>query len=441
MRSPLLGTKKKDHKYILRVENGGKGNYRYFYTKEEVDAYKKAQKEQKPKATTQTKDDKLGFFIPVPSSWLPEHPWWERFITPSTVTPNPTIKPANPSNPSNPLIPSNPVDTTPKRKIRPIDESSPYPPSPKYPLPAEVSPGIYPKTSNFVGFASIKLLKEKEKESNWFSNFFNNTGSTSDFIDTQFPFSYADSVEAPKRNIPPLVDELVEQSLPKISGIHSIEDDQLATNPNYTERWATEKQYFINCQNCTYAWVMRRRGYDVEAKPNYGEGDDEYSGNTMEDGNIFVNPSGAMLKNCSDKRQAALNFIKEVLGYGEGAYGSLGVHWELGGGHSLVWSVENGNVIIRDAQVGDVYNSTDAIIALFNDVVTTKDFSDRKTGSDGYNRVLVAANPVIWRLDDCDVTDEILKHVKPSSVSHSEDVDYLANCIFTGMEWALQHGL
>ena len=50
---------------------------------------------------------------------------------------------------------------------------------------------------------------------------------------------------------------------PRISGDHSIEDDLAATNPRFSEGAEWQK----NCQRCVGAYEMRRRGFDVSARP------------------------------------------------------------------------------------------------------------------------------------------------------------------------------
>lgn len=48
------------------------------------------------------------------------------------------------------------------------------------------------------------------------------------------------------------------------------EADRSRSNPNYAE----SREYRINCQTCVVAYEMRRRGYDVEAKPKCTEEQD-----------------------------------------------------------------------------------------------------------------------------------------------------------------------
>lgn len=51
--------------------------------------------------------------------------------------------------------------------------------------------------------------------------------------------------------------------LPKKVSVYSSYEDMKATNPHYNDSY----QYQINCQRCVPAYEMRRRGYNVTAKP------------------------------------------------------------------------------------------------------------------------------------------------------------------------------
>ena len=55
-------------------------------------------------------------------------------------------------------------------------------------------------------------------------------------------------------------------ALPRKKAPGTLADDRAATNPKYHEG----NEYKINCQRVVQAMEMRRRGYDVQAAPNYG---------------------------------------------------------------------------------------------------------------------------------------------------------------------------
>ena len=72
--------------------------------------------------------------------------------------------------------------------------------------------------------------------------------------------------------------------------------------------------------------------------------------------------------------------------YGEGARGHLGLYWKMGGGHDVIWEVENGEVVIRDCQI--------------NQVVELEDYLSR---SSSYDYV---------RTDNLEPTEDILRTVR-----------------------------
>ena len=143
-----------------------------------------------------------------------------------------------------------------------------------------------------------------------------------------------------------------------------------------------------NCSNCSAAYELRMRGYDVEAKPVtdgyngrgdrfydyfenaevlniYGDGStsviDEkfahkYSGGTL---------TGADVKRYKDECDFAKNDQKYTASAIEkaikdnnppGSRGMIDVNWNDGGAHSIIYEVDSsGTVTIRDAQTYDVY--------------------------------------------------------------------------------------
>lgn len=52
-------------------------------------------------------------------------------------------------------------------------------------------------------------------------------------------------------------------TFPRIKGNHSVTDDLRATNPRFNDG----PEWQLNCQRCVPTYEMRRRGYDVTAKP------------------------------------------------------------------------------------------------------------------------------------------------------------------------------
>ena len=134
----------------------------------------------------------------------------------------------------------------------------------------------------------------------------------------------------------------------------------------YDEYMAIEDKYAgftNNCMNCTLIYDLRRRGYDVDApwNPNgtlttslfdwYDVTDDDF----WEYGTNSDRPISK-----SDAKEIK-NFIKDE--YPEGAYGHLNLTWagDGNGGHDCIWSIENGEVIIRDCQSNEVVKFEDYV--------------------------------------------------------------------------------
>lgn len=146
-----------------------------------------------------------------------------------------------------------------------------------------------------------------------------------------------------------------------------------------------------NCANCSAAYELRRRGYDVEAVDNGGEAD--YNGHILRAYDYFENAttigifgdgstttyneefmtkyagSGVTRKEIRDNIDnynlwaEDQNYTADTLEKGildnnpPGSRGMIDVVWNGGGGHSIVYEVDlSGNVIIRDSQTYDEYS-------------------------------------------------------------------------------------
>lgn len=179
--------------------------------------------------------------------------------------------------------------------------------------------------------------------------------------------------------------EALEQNNPlrelnhKMKG-YSAEEDMAAVNPNYeTKNYA----YTHNCFNCTMAYELRRRGYDVEAS-------EKLSNDKMLNTNLTVkrvfkdvkmmyasdmghvetsdvsNRISKILGVSAISKETIENTKKTMIEMGNGARGILGVTWTAGSGHAVNWEVKNGTVILRDSQTNDVY-TLDDIMSRSND--------------------------------------------------------------------------
>lgn len=160
-------------------------------------------------------------------------------------------------------------------------------------------------------------------------------------------------------------------------------------------RYATDntKAYTYNCAYCTAAYDMRRRGYEVVSDAKMPMLDDLtyaselaswYEGSVIHTGRnedkTFYSKQGADCElnnnlsllnnkleeadNPFDSLMARLNLIdaemmltNELLQYGEGARGFMGIEYDNGGRHSIAWEICDGKLYLLDAQVNQVYTS------------------------------------------------------------------------------------
>lgn len=131
-------------------------------------------------------------------------------------------------------------------------------------------------------------------------------------------------------------------------------EDGMAVNPNFgVSAFSPDPfaslAYTMNCYNCTTAYELRRRGYDVEAGPATIE---HQRINRIED--YWENP---VINQINPTESSTADSIRA--NNPPGSRGNLCVYWNQGGGHSMAYEVRNdGTVVVIDAQMG-VYYSTD----------------------------------------------------------------------------------
>lgn len=142
-----------------------------------------------------------------------------------------------------------------------------------------------------------------------------------------------------------LSDMLIPSSWKKITGVHDTESDIKAANPHFSEG----REYKVNCQRCVPTYEMRRRGYDVIAKPNNAWGKGDYlsrnSNKAFENAEVHWSLPG------TGKREIE-RLLKE---WGEGARAEVGVTWKgANSGHVFVAENIGGKVVFIDPQSGEM---------------------------------------------------------------------------------------
>ena len=150
--------------------------------------------------------------------------------------------------------------------------------------------------------------------------------------------------------------------LPLKTKATTLDEDMAAINPMYHTN--NKNNYNENCGACTIAYDLRRRGYDVAAVD-----EDMYhkSGGTLNDlvdcydnAKLIDQSYIARKYNISEEslsghptKELVSCMEKEMLSEGEGARGNFLTVWSLGGGHSISWEVENGEIVYRDCQTNE----------------------------------------------------------------------------------------
>lgn len=155
-------------------------------------------------------------------------------------------------------------------------------------------------------------------------------------------------------------------------------------NPGYGELGTKN-----NCRRATFAYEMRRRGYDVKAtKTIGGEGQNAVGVyNALGPNRKKFETTGTSVKAVLDKTlrdkdtplsetvtafgsrgfkpvefgnlkiQRSKEIFENLASYPNGARGELSVGWAEGGGHSMAWEIVRGKPIIFDAQNGQTFKS------------------------------------------------------------------------------------
>lgn len=134
---------------------------------------------------------------------------------------------------------------------------------------------------------------------------------------------------------------------------YSKEEDLKRVNPDFKDFNTNSKN---NCMLCTATMEMRCRGFDVTAnKAGYG-----YFKQDLERWFPGVqvtqyNPSQIVLSTGNvDSLYSDLN-SQMLSDNPEGARGNFMVDFIFGGGHSMFYEIENGQLVIRDGQTGETY--------------------------------------------------------------------------------------
>ena len=159
---------------------------------------------------------------------------------------------------------------------------------------------------------------------------------------------------------------------------YTMDEDIAAVNPKYNPDAKTDKEYNAYCMNCCYcttAYEMRRRGYDVKAKPR--NDDEKYQALTgwrwnpheqMFDykGEVRTRGFGASddLDHHPLKKPLLTKYVYNmtrsvktaIINMPDNARGILTLDWYYGGGHSLNFEKSGNDIFVIDPQSNEKWN-------------------------------------------------------------------------------------
>ena len=176
---------------------------------------------------------------------------------------------------------------------------------------------------------------------------------------------------------------------PELKGNWSADQIHKLIVPDINEGYPTAIGSGMNCRRCTFAYEMRRRGYDVAAtRTPTASGQNaiglfnvldteskdisQRRGMALLQNHLFEeHPKGsaaarmldiAMNHGSVNKIDAPENIFSVLSRQPDRSRGELGVFWKNGGGHSMAYEIINGVPHIFDGQTGDKYSSMSEIL-------------------------------------------------------------------------------
>jgi hypothetical protein len=138
----------------------------------------------------------------------------------------------------------------------------------------------------------------------------------------------------------------------KKDGQYDEKADLAAVNPRFMDMNSNSKN---NCMLCTTTYDLRKRGYDVTAQMDskgytFGDLKRWYPDAVMERNSRFDSNNRLI-----PQKEYVQNTISSLKKQGDGARGNLMVYFQLGGGHSIAYEIQNGQLLLKDGQANKVY--------------------------------------------------------------------------------------
>ena len=151
----------------------------------------------------------------------------------------------------------------------------------------------------------------------------------------------------------------------------------------------------VNCRRATYAYELRRRGYDVRATRTTNGAGQNFSGvfnARSQSTKDYVGPSAPrtftriikenlykalgirsetpftdaaikVQKGAGIEKSIGIDVFKELSDQPPGARGEIGLKWMVGGGHSVAWEKIGDAVHVFDTQSGKTWTDIDSMLA------------------------------------------------------------------------------
>lgn len=328
-----------DHKYIARVEDGinkyGLPRYRYFYTREEYNAYRLGKQQAKEPIKQEAVAQKTVFqteYKPPLASLTSTNQNKEG--TPKTIDDYKIDKhnvDPNADKYDNRITTKEAFDNMHRSGVYELLKESYVEDDPD-------NAKHFDNDKAFEEFLRSELPEDAHGKNESLSDILQRVG----YIDETQPGMHPESFDDLKKLDKDVDDDIDMYCINHDNLYANAEDGDEDTDGDGEPDTFLNDAYLTNCAYCTLAYDMRQRGYDVEASSIYF--------NTMND-NAEIESwyEGGKFTTCS--YTDAYSIEKEILANNpEGSYGQFGCYWSMGGGHAMVYEVKNGEVWIRDCQ-------------------------------------------------------------------------------------------
>ena len=183
-------------------------------------------------------------------------------------------------------------------------------------------------------------------------------------------------------NVPLKIDK--KTGLPLFTHSQSDKEILKGVNPGNAALFGEKRNFKIftggdtNCQVCTAAYDIRKRGFDIKAKPFkkgfstpelYRELYTNYDNNKTKA--LFFKKGHSMF-NDDTANDMMKQINKACFWYPNGARGNITNTW-IGlkpSGHSMIWEKQHGKIIFKDAQTNQVYKNFKDILRLSKEGIT-----------------------------------------------------------------------